>query len=106
MPLPLPSSPSSSSTHQQQHHNHHSRTMAVSGLRWAKIEAVNLSQHKHKKHNKRPGTSIKERDEQVVWSIPEPPVRQPSVESSNLEKPDNPPIVTMDDNRTMAQLLR
>ncbi|GJS53818.1 hypothetical protein Tco_0627180 [Tanacetum coccineum] len=34
----------------------------------AKIEAVNLSQHKHKKHNKRPGTSIKERDEQVVWS--------------------------------------
>ncbi|GJR39695.1 hypothetical protein Tco_1215379 [Tanacetum coccineum] len=37
--------------------------------------------------------------------IPEPPVRQPSVESSNLEKPDNPPIVTMADNRTMAQLL-
>ncbi|GJW74694.1 hypothetical protein Tco_0134064 [Tanacetum coccineum] len=37
--------------------------------------------------------------------LPEPPVRQPSVESSNLEKPDNPPIVTMDDNRTMAQLL-
>ncbi|GJU57684.1 hypothetical protein Tco_1235450 [Tanacetum coccineum] len=36
--------------------------------RLAKIEAVNLSQHKHKKHNKRPGTSIKERDEQVVWS--------------------------------------
>ncbi|GJU39667.1 reverse transcriptase domain-containing protein [Tanacetum coccineum] len=32
-------------------------------------------------------------------------VRQPSVESSNLEKPDNPPIVTMADNRTMAQLL-
>ncbi|GKD62771.1 hypothetical protein Tco_1300280, partial [Tanacetum coccineum] len=31
--------------------------------------------------------------------------RQTSVESSNLEKPDNPPIVTMDDNRTMAQLL-
>ncbi|GJT72739.1 reverse transcriptase domain-containing protein [Tanacetum coccineum] len=27
------------------------------------------------------------------------------VESSNLEKPDNPPIVTMADNRTMAQLL-
>ncbi|GKB99232.1 putative ribonuclease H-like domain-containing protein [Tanacetum coccineum] len=38
-------------------------------------------------------------------TFPEPPVRQPSVESSNLEKPDNPPIVTMDDNRTMAQLL-
>ncbi|GJS93543.1 hypothetical protein Tco_0800511 [Tanacetum coccineum] len=38
-------------------------------------------------------------------SVPEPPVRQPSVESSNLEKPDNPPIVTMADNRTMAQLL-
>ncbi|GKC28444.1 hypothetical protein Tco_1035738, partial [Tanacetum coccineum] len=38
-------------------------------------------------------------------SFPEPPVRQPSVESSNLEKPDNPPIVTMADNRTMAQLL-
>ncbi|GJQ91788.1 hypothetical protein Tco_0002927 [Tanacetum coccineum] len=37
--------------------------------------------------------------------VPEPPVRQPSVESSNLEKPDNPPIVTMADNRTMAQLL-
>ncbi|GJT76077.1 reverse transcriptase domain-containing protein [Tanacetum coccineum] len=37
--------------------------------------------------------------------LPEPPVRQPSVESSNLEKPDNPPIVTMADNRTMAQLL-
>ncbi|GKG28113.1 hypothetical protein Tco_0406440, partial [Tanacetum coccineum] len=36
---------------------------------------------------------------------PEPPVCQPSVELSNLEKPDNPPIVTMDDNRTMAQLL-
>ncbi|GJX93675.1 reverse transcriptase domain-containing protein [Tanacetum coccineum] len=35
-----------------------------------------------------------------------PQVRQqPSVESSNLEKPDNPPIVTMADNRTMAQLL-
>ncbi|GJU25043.1 reverse transcriptase domain-containing protein [Tanacetum coccineum] len=30
---------------------------------------------------------------------------EPSVESSNLEKPDNPPIVTMADNRTMAQLL-
>ncbi|GKG28240.1 hypothetical protein Tco_0406567, partial [Tanacetum coccineum] len=28
-----------------------------------------------------------------------------SIESSNLEKPDNPPIVTMADNRTMAQLL-
>ncbi|GJS62151.1 hypothetical protein Tco_0656935 [Tanacetum coccineum] len=32
-------------------------------------------------------------------------VRQTSVESPNLEKPDNPPIVTMADNRTMAQLL-
>ncbi|GJS12326.1 reverse transcriptase domain-containing protein [Tanacetum coccineum] len=32
-------------------------------------------------------------------------LRQTSVESSNLEKPDNPPIVTMADNRTMAQLL-
>ncbi|GKA19646.1 hypothetical protein Tco_0699561 [Tanacetum coccineum] len=33
-------------------------------------------------------------------------VRQASVESTNLEKPNNnPPIVTMDDNRTMAQLL-
>ncbi|GJY87988.1 reverse transcriptase domain-containing protein [Tanacetum coccineum] len=42
---------------------------------------------------------------QARISVPEPPVRQPSVESSNLEKPDNPPIVTMDDNRTMAQLL-
>ncbi|GKG21570.1 hypothetical protein Tco_0384165, partial [Tanacetum coccineum] len=31
-------------------------------------------------------------------------VRQASVESPNLEKP-NPPIVTMEDNRTMAQLL-
>ncbi|GKG03358.1 hypothetical protein Tco_0310994 [Tanacetum coccineum] len=31
-------------------------------------------------------------------------VRQTSVESPNLEKP-NPPIVTMDDNRTMAQEL-
>ncbi|GJV84740.1 hypothetical protein Tco_1524638 [Tanacetum coccineum] len=32
--------------------------------------------------------------------------RQTSVESPNLEKPNNnPPIVTMDDNRTMAQLL-
>ncbi|GKB78107.1 hypothetical protein Tco_0945002, partial [Tanacetum coccineum] len=29
-------------------------------------------------------------------------VPEPSVESSNLEKPDNPPIVTMADNRTMA----
>ncbi|GJW02187.1 hypothetical protein Tco_1561043 [Tanacetum coccineum] len=36
----------------------------------------------------------------------QPQVRQTSVESSNLEKPDNPPIVTMDDNRTMAQLPR
>ncbi|GJV83531.1 hypothetical protein Tco_1523429 [Tanacetum coccineum] len=36
--------------------------------RLAKIEAVNLSQHKHKKHNKKPGTSIKERDERVVRS--------------------------------------
>ncbi|GJY11222.1 reverse transcriptase domain-containing protein [Tanacetum coccineum] len=35
----------------------------------------------------------------------QPQVRPPSVESSNLEKPDNPPIVTMADNRTMAQLL-
>ncbi|GJX79053.1 hypothetical protein Tco_0327202 [Tanacetum coccineum] len=34
----------------------------------------------------------------------QPQVRQTSVESSNLEKP-NPPIVMMDDNRTMAQLL-
>ncbi|GJS78354.1 hypothetical protein Tco_0728235 [Tanacetum coccineum] len=33
----------------------------------------------------------------------QPQVRQTSVESSNLEKPDNPPIVTMADNRTMAQ---
>ncbi|GJX96275.1 hypothetical protein Tco_0352073 [Tanacetum coccineum] len=38
-------------------------------------------------------------------------VRQTSVEPQNLEKPNNnqelfnPPIVTMDDNRTMAQLL-
>ncbi|GKG42278.1 hypothetical protein Tco_0476576, partial [Tanacetum coccineum] len=33
-------------------------------------------------------------------------VRQTSVESPNLKKPNNnPPIVTMDDNRTMAQLL-
>ncbi|GJS52652.1 reverse transcriptase domain-containing protein [Tanacetum coccineum] len=33
-------------------------------------------------------------------------VQQTSVESSNLEKPNNnPPIVTMADNRTMAQLL-
>ncbi|GKC73738.1 hypothetical protein Tco_1119621 [Tanacetum coccineum] len=31
-------------------------------------------------------------------------VRQTSTESPNLEK-SNPPIVTMDDNRTMAQLL-
>ncbi|GJV62426.1 hypothetical protein Tco_1468526 [Tanacetum coccineum] len=31
--------------------------------------------------------------------------RQTSVESPNLEKA-NPPIVTMDDNRTMAQLLK
>ncbi|GJW78023.1 reverse transcriptase domain-containing protein [Tanacetum coccineum] len=41
----------------------------------------------------------------------QPQVRQTSVESPNLEKPTNnqetfnPPIVTMDDNRTMAQLL-
>ncbi|GJU48306.1 reverse transcriptase domain-containing protein [Tanacetum coccineum] len=35
----------------------------------------------------------------------QPQVRQTSVESSDLEKPDNPPIVTMADNRTMAQLL-
>ncbi|GJT17391.1 reverse transcriptase domain-containing protein [Tanacetum coccineum] len=32
---------------------------------------------------------------QARISVPEPPVRQSSVESSNLEKPDNPPIVTM-----------
>ncbi|GJX00482.1 reverse transcriptase domain-containing protein [Tanacetum coccineum] len=42
---------------------------------------------------------------QARISVPEPSVRQPSVESLNLEKPDNPPIVTMADNRTMAQLL-
>ncbi|GJY99477.1 hypothetical protein Tco_0516907 [Tanacetum coccineum] len=42
---------------------------------------------------------------QARISVPEPTIRQPSVESSNLEKPDNPPIVTMADNRTMAQLL-
>ncbi|GKF50680.1 hypothetical protein Tco_0147147 [Tanacetum coccineum] len=41
----------------------------------------------------------------------QPQVRQTSVESPNLEKPTNnqetfnPPIVTMDNNRTMAQLL-
>ncbi|GJR84453.1 reverse transcriptase domain-containing protein [Tanacetum coccineum] len=35
----------------------------------------------------------------------QPQVRQTSIDSSNLEKPDNPPIVTMADNRTMAQLL-
>ncbi|GJW33178.1 reverse transcriptase domain-containing protein [Tanacetum coccineum] len=41
----------------------------------------------------------------------QPQVRQTSVESPNLEKPNNnqetfnPPIVTMADNRTMAQLL-
>ncbi|GJW63299.1 reverse transcriptase domain-containing protein [Tanacetum coccineum] len=41
----------------------------------------------------------------------QPQVRQPSVELPNFEKPNNnqetfsPPIVTMDDNRTMAQLL-
>ncbi|GKG02831.1 hypothetical protein Tco_0310467, partial [Tanacetum coccineum] len=41
----------------------------------------------------------------------QPQVRQTSVESPNLEKPNNnqetlnPPIVMMDDNRTMAQLL-
>ncbi|GJX77784.1 hypothetical protein Tco_0324595 [Tanacetum coccineum] len=41
----------------------------------------------------------------------QPQVRQTSVESPNLEKPTNnqetfnPPIVTMDDNRTMTQLL-
>ncbi|GJY46772.1 reverse transcriptase domain-containing protein [Tanacetum coccineum] len=37
------------------------------------------------------------------------PVRQPSAESSNLEKPSNnqePPAVSMADNRTMAQLLQ
>ncbi|GJZ22078.1 hypothetical protein Tco_0559117 [Tanacetum coccineum] len=33
-------------------------------------------------------------------------VRQTSVESPNLEKPNNnPPIVMMDDNRSMTQLL-
>ncbi|GJT65511.1 reverse transcriptase domain-containing protein [Tanacetum coccineum] len=42
---------------------------------------------------------------QARISVPEPPVRQPSVESSNLEKPDNPPIVTMDDNQLLAQFL-
>ncbi|GJS97707.1 hypothetical protein Tco_0804675 [Tanacetum coccineum] len=42
---------------------------------------------------------------QARISVPEPPVRQPSVESSNLEKPDNPPIVTMADNRNYAKLL-
>ncbi|GJR09357.1 reverse transcriptase domain-containing protein [Tanacetum coccineum] len=36
----------------------------------------------------------------------QPQVRQTSVESSNLEKPNNPPIITMADNRTMAQLLK
>ncbi|GJU67843.1 hypothetical protein Tco_1254102 [Tanacetum coccineum] len=36
----------------------------------------------------------------------QPQVRQTSVESSNLEKPDNPPIVAMADNRTMAQQAR
>ncbi|GJX08073.1 hypothetical protein Tco_0196005 [Tanacetum coccineum] len=35
----------------------------------------------------------------------QPQVRQTSVESSNLEKPDNPPIVTLADNRYMALLL-
>ncbi|GJS09827.1 hypothetical protein Tco_0366623 [Tanacetum coccineum] len=46
----------------------------------------------------------------LLWKVlarrrRQPQVRQTSVESSNLEKPDNPPIVTMADNRTMAQLL-
>ncbi|GJS37832.1 hypothetical protein Tco_0536214 [Tanacetum coccineum] len=35
----------------------------------------------------------------------QPPSPTTSVESSNLEKPYNPPIITMADNRTMAQLL-
>ncbi|GJS52047.1 hypothetical protein Tco_0625409 [Tanacetum coccineum] len=34
----------------------------------------------------------------------QPQVRQTSVESSNLEKPDNPPIVTMADNRTQGAI--
>ncbi|GKF87506.1 hypothetical protein Tco_0258383, partial [Tanacetum coccineum] len=42
---------------------------------------------------------------QACISVLEPSVHQPSVESSNLEKPNNPPIVTMADNRIMAQLL-
>ncbi|GJZ14663.1 hypothetical protein Tco_0550340 [Tanacetum coccineum] len=44
-------------------------------------------------------------DRKSTTGVPKPPVRQPSIESSNLEKPDNPPIVMMADNRTMAQLL-
>ncbi|GJV07238.1 hypothetical protein Tco_1344894 [Tanacetum coccineum] len=36
----------------------------------------------------------------------QPQVRQTSVESSNLEKPDNPPIVTMADNRSYGQFAR
>ncbi|GKF94896.1 hypothetical protein Tco_0284596 [Tanacetum coccineum] len=39
----------------------------------------------------------------------QPQVRQTSVESPNLEKPSNnqePPAVSMADNRTMAQLLQ
>ncbi|GJY19626.1 hypothetical protein Tco_0391117 [Tanacetum coccineum] len=35
----------------------------------------------------------------------QPHVRQTLLNHSNLEKPDNPPIVTMADNSTMAQLL-
>ncbi|GKF28108.1 hypothetical protein Tco_0094450, partial [Tanacetum coccineum] len=31
-------------------------------------------------------------------SVPEPPVRQPSVESSNLEIPDNPPFFSLEDS--------
>ncbi|GKA39889.1 reverse transcriptase domain-containing protein [Tanacetum coccineum] len=42
---------------------------------------------------------------QARISVPEPPVRRTSVESSYIEKPDNPPIVTMDDNELLAQLL-
>ncbi|GJW53163.1 hypothetical protein Tco_0097248, partial [Tanacetum coccineum] len=51
-----------------------------------------------------PGTQT---DKARVYDLDGPAeqqVRQTSVESPNLEKP-NPPIVTMADNRTMAQLL-
>ncbi|GJW54887.1 hypothetical protein Tco_0098972 [Tanacetum coccineum] len=65
----------------------------------------NLKDNAYIKAKKTRKVSLSTRSQARRRRQPKTQVRQTSVESSNLEKPDNPPIVAMADNRTMAQLL-